>query len=175
MVKLDLNNVILETPRLRLVPLTQKYADDCFREFTPEVTTWMWPSPAKTVTDSEQYIMETTSKRVAGHEIVMAIVTKDEEFVGCTGIHEVDTHTPEFGLWLKVAAQNQGYGKEVIEALKKWTDENIDYAYIKYPVAVDNLRSRALVESIGGEVVGEFDRPTQDGRMLHEVEYHIFK
>lgn len=172
--KLDLNNVILETPLLRLVPLTQKYSDECFREFTPEVTTFMWPSPAKTVTDSEQYIMEATAKRVAGHEIVWAIV-QGEEFMGCAGVHEVDTHTPEFGLWLKVAAQSQGYGKEVIQTLKKWTDENIDYTYIKYPVAAENARSRVLVESIGGEVVGEFDRATQDGRLLHEIEYHIFK
>lgn len=173
--KLDLNTVILETARLRLVPLTQKYAEDCFREFTAEVTTWMWPAPPKSITDSENYIMETTSKRVAGHEIVFAVITKDDEFLGCAGIHEVDTHTPEFGIWLKVSAQNQGYGKEVIMALKEWTDAHIDYTYIKYPVAVENLRSRALAESLGGEVAGEFERPTQEGRLMREVEYHIFK
>ena len=173
---IDLNNVILETACLRLVPITQKYADDVFQEFTSEVTVWMWPSVPKSVTDTEKFIMESTLKRVAGNEIVFAILDKDsEEFLGCAGIHEIDTKTPELGLWLKISAQNQGYGKEVVQALKNWTDENVEYEYIKYPVATENARSRALAESLGGVAGEEFEKPTEDGRALREVEYRIYK
>lgn len=174
--KLDLSTVILETARLRLVPITQKYAADVFREFTSEVTVWMWPSVPKSITDTEKFIMESTLKRVVGKEIVFAVVDKDSgEFFGCTGVHEIDTKTPEFGIWLKIGAQSQGYGREIVEAIKKWMDETIDYEYIKYPVATENSRSRALAESLGGVAGEEFDTHTQDGRVMREVEYKIYK
>ncbi len=173
---IDLSTIILETARLRLVPLTQKYAADIFREFTTEVVVWMVPSVPKSVTDTEQFIMESTLKRVAGTEIVFAVLEKEtDEFLGCTGIHEINTKTPEFGIWLKMSAQNQGYGKEIVEATKNWVDENVDYEYIIYPVSTANPRSRALAESLGGVAGEEFEIKAQDGRTLKEVEYRIYK
>lgn len=173
---LDLNNVILETPRLRLVPITQKYREDIFREFTDEITLFMNPPTPTTIADVDKFIMDSTAKRTARREIVFAILDKDTgDFFGNCGVHEIDSKTPELGIWLKASIHGSGYGREVMQALKKWIDDTLDYTYILYPVAVENTASRALAEGLGGEAAREYDATTPSGKVMHEVEYRIYK
>lgn len=175
MTTLDLNIVTLETPHLRLVPLTEKYREDIFREFTAEVTRYMNPSPARTIADTDHFIMDSAAKRAARRELVLAITDKQKgEFYGCVGVHELDTSTPELGIWVKKSVHGQGYGREAIQAVKAWADENVDCEYLTYPVSKENAASRALAEGLGGELATEYDTTTPDGRVLHEVEYHIY-
>lgn len=37
----NIATIIIETERLLLVPITMQYAEEIFKEFTPEITTYM--------------------------------------------------------------------------------------------------------------------------------------
>ena len=115
----------LETERLLLLPISMKYCDDIFREFTKEVTVYMYPRAAEDVSETEEFINCSIDDLKNGSSLQMIVLLKNnQEFLGCAGLHRANTKTPEFGIWLKKSAQGQDFGQETINALKKWADEN---------------------------------------------------
>jgi [ribosomal protein S5]-alanine N-acetyltransferase len=95
--------------------------------------------------------------------------------LGCTGIHEIHSKNPELGIWLKKSVQGQGYGLETMTALKRWADENLDYEYLIYGVDQANIPSRRIPEKLGGRIVNKYNKTNLSGRVLHLVEYRIYK
>jgi RimJ/RimL family protein N-acetyltransferase len=115
----------------------------------------------------------TTNQR--GSNLQAVVLDKDDgSFLGCAGIHNIDTGTPEFGIWIKKSAHGNSYGKEAIIALKKWADENLDYEYLLYPVTEENYASRRIPEFLGGIVVREYDETNMSGNLQHILEYRIY-
>ena len=164
----------IESDRLRLVPISPKYREDIFREFTDEITVWMAPPTPKDISDTDVYIAKTQQEMREGTDLTVAITNKDtDEFLGCGGIHKINTKTPEFGIWTKKSAHGNKYGQEAIRTLKEWADENLDYKYIRYPVAKANMPSRKVAELLGGAIAREFIGTTGRGTPMEEVEYHI--
>lgn len=162
--------------RILLLPLSLEYKEPIFREFTPEITVFMSPTPPEKIEDTEKFILSTLEKMENGEEMVFAILEKEtKEFLGCAGFHNMSTQAPEMGIWIKKSAHGNGYGKEALEAVKKWADEKVDYLYISYPVAKDNSASRKIAESMGGKLVREFIGKKQDGMTFAEVDYRIYK
>lgn len=153
-----------------------KYKEDIFREFTAEITVFMAPSPAKKIEETEAFINSSLEKIEKGEEIVFAVLSKDtQEFFGCAGLHHIDTYIPELGIWIKKSVHGNGYGLEAMQMLKQWIEENLEYEYIYYPVAKDNIPSRKIPESMGGKLIREFVGIKYDGTSLDEVEYRIYK
>lgn len=164
------------TTRLLLLPISQKYKEDIFREFTKEITTYMYPRSPQNLSETEEFINSSLSEIETGNHFVLVILKKDsQEFLGCTGIHEINSKKPVLGIWLKKSAQSKGYGFEAITALKKWVDENLDYEYLIYDVDKANLPSRRIPEKLGGQITREYDKTNLNGRVLHIVEYRIFR
>lgn len=164
----------IQTTRLLLVPVSSGIREEIFRSFTEEITQYMRPQPSGDIKDTDAFIRTSRENMRKGSELVLAITNKDTgEFLGCAGIHQIDTRTPELGIWLKKEAHGNGYGKEVMRAMKDWTDENIDYTYLRYPVVKVNIPSRKLAESIGGKVAKEYVAKNQSGEDMDEVEYWI--
>jgi [ribosomal protein S5]-alanine N-acetyltransferase len=171
---MDLKNFRLATKRLLLVPISMKYKDDIFREFTPEVATYLYHKPGS-ITDTENFINQSLEKMSQGKSLDIVILTKDsQEFLGCSGIDFIDNNLQP-GIWLKKSAHNFGYGLETISALKKWCDDNLDYEYLIYPVDKDNTRSRQIPEKLEGEIFKESQITNLAGRVLNLVEYRISK
>lgn len=167
--------VEIETERLKLVPISMQWKMDCFREFTPEITTYMHPAPSKDPSGVETFINESLEGLQDGTNLQLVILKKDsEEFLGCAGLHQPHTKHPELGVWVKKSAHGQGYGREAMTALKQWTDAHIDYEYILYPVDRDNIPSRKIPESLGGKVHESYHKESESGRILHTVEYRIY-
>jgi hypothetical protein len=46
MVKMNLLDITIETKRLLLKPISYNYVDEIFKEFTSEITKYMYPKPA---------------------------------------------------------------------------------------------------------------------------------
>lgn len=165
----------IESERLLLVSSTQAHAPDIFREFTSEITTYMWPLPPEKISDTEDFIRESREKMEVGTDLQLTIFNKDTlEFLGGGGLHSLDK-IPEFGIWIKKAAHGHKYGQEAVEAIKKWAGENIEYDYLIYPVAKDNMGSRKLAEAMGGKIFKEWEGTPPSGRKSTFVEYQIFK
>ncbi len=172
---MDTSNIIIETKNLYLKSITLEYKDDIFKEFTPEITTYMVPKSAEKIEETIKFIETSIKENKEGSKFRVVILNKEnKDFLGCAGLHHIDRKNPELGIWIKKSAHGHGYGKEAIMALKEWTDRNLDYEHILYPVAVENQASRRIPEFLGGKIVREYDEVNMSGRKLHILEYRIY-
>lgn len=171
----DFTNIFIETPRLLLIPISSQYREDIFREFTKDITKFMFPQPNKDIAEVDKFIQESQKEMKKGTNMQMVLLDKEtKEFLGCPGLHHIDRKDPEMGIWIKKSAQGNKYGQEAMLALKQWADEHLDYEYIIYPVAIKNIASRKIPELLGGEVVREYIGENQLGEKMEEVEYRIY-
>ena len=166
----------ISTHRLLLQPISMEYKADIFREFTQEVTTYLYSKPSKKIQDTEIFIHQSLLKMEKGEELVVVILKKDsQEFLGCSGIHKINSKYPRYGIWLKKSAYKQGYATETIAALKLWAEENLDYEYLRYDLDKANTASRRVAEKMGGKIGREYDLINESGKVLNLVEYKISK
>jgi RimJ/RimL family protein N-acetyltransferase len=171
----NLLDLIIEGARLRLVAVSNNFEQEIFKEFTAEVTRYMFPSPAKNIEETRRFINESRHSMQIGNDLQFVIVSKStEEFLGCCGLHgEGKTRTPELGIWIKKSAHGDGYGREAIHTLVNWARNHIDFDYFIYPVDCKNIASRKIPESLGGQVVEEVKVETPASKILDEVVYRI--
>lgn len=169
-------NLTIKTERLLLKPISLKYLNDIFKEFTEEISFFMFSSSPKRISEAEKSIIDSVEKIKINQEAQQVIMNVSTgEFLGCVSLHHIDTSTPAFGVWLKKSAHGNKYGQEAVRALKNWAESNLEYEYLKYNVAVENVSSRKVVESVGGKIEREFVGKKQDGRKMNKIEYRIYK
>lgn len=172
---MDLSKVIIESDRLKLIPVSEEFAEDIFKGFTDEVTTYMFPKTPQKIDETLEFVRSSKEKMTKGTDLNMSIFDKaTSEFLGGVGIHNLQTDTPVLGVWIKKSVHGNKYGREAVTALKNWVDQNYDYKYITYPVDKRNIPSRKIAESLGGVIEAEYKKPNQAGRILDEVEYRIY-
>lgn len=165
----------IATDNLILKPITMEYKEDIFREFTHAVTVYTYPKPPEKLEDTVRFIEKTMKANQEGKNLQLVVLNKKtKEFLGCAELHNIDTKTPELGIWIKKSAQGNSYGKEAITALKSWADKNLDYDHISYPVAEKNYPSRRIPESLGGQIFQEYDEINMSGVKHHILEYRIY-
>jgi RimJ/RimL family protein N-acetyltransferase len=171
----DLLALNIEGVRLRLITISENFENDIFKEFTSEITRYMFPSSAKDIQETRHFIAESKRSMRIGNNLQFVIVSKPAgEFLGCCGLHgEGKIRTPELGIWIKKAAHGKGYGKEAIQTLVSWTWNNIDLDYLIYPVDRKNIASCKIPESLGGEIIKELKIETPTCKILDEVIYKI--
>jgi len=168
-------NERIESERLLLVPISMEYKDEIFKEFSENITAFMYPSSAKDIPETEEFINNSIKGLSEGNNLQLVILAKESgEFLGNAGLHDIDSRTPELGVWLKKSAHGNSYGKEAMTAMKKWADENLKYDYILYPVADKNIASRKIPESLGGKIEREYDEKMMTGKTHHMIEYRIY-
>ncbi|MFN2139024.1 MAG: GNAT family N-acetyltransferase [Candidatus Promineifilaceae bacterium] len=170
------SEVEITAERVRLLPISEDYAREIFKNFTPEVTYYMVPQPADCIDDTLAFINNARRGMEREENLQFVIVDKASgEFLGCCGLHGHGCPTtPELGIWLKEVAHGRRYGREAITAVKRWVDEHLRYSYLTYPVDRENIPSRKIPESLGGEIHEESLCPTRDGRFLDIVIYRIY-
>jgi RimJ/RimL family protein N-acetyltransferase len=172
---MDLSSTVIITPRLKIIPVTEKYVQEIFTETTPEVTKYLSFDNSGNIEDIFKFIKTSQSKMKAGEGMSVAILDKSTgEFIGCGGIDNINTRKPTLGIWIKKSAQGKGFGKETIQAFIDWIEINIPYEYIFYPVVKNNIRSRKLIESFGGILQEERVVTSPSGKVLDEVVYALF-
>lgn len=173
--KIDRENFSIETERLVLKPVSMEWKDDIFREFTHEITVYMFPDPPKEISETEDFIRETQKDADEGTEVHLVILDKASgEFLGIAGLHHMESTHPELGIWIKKSAHGKKYGREAIHGVKEWVDTHLTYEYIVYPVDRDNIASRKIPESLGGTVQREYEKKTISGGILNALDYHIY-
>lgn len=134
----------------------------------------MYPRSPSDISETEVFINESILVNGNGSELRLVVLKKEsQEFLGCAGIHGITGQTPELGIWLKQAAHGNQYGLEVITAIKKWADGNLNYECLIYPVDRRNIASRKIPEALGGIIFTEYDTKNLSGNILHILEYKI--
>ena len=166
---------IIETERLTIYPLEVKHTQDIYNNFNKEINTFMTSAPPKKLSDTEEFVSGAIKKNQDSKDFHVVFFNREGEFIGGGSLSHIDTSTPEFGVWVKKSAHGNKYGREAMTALKLWADQNIEYEYLKYPVAIQNIASRKIPESLGGIVKDEYKRMRrQTGKFLNCVEYRIY-
>lgn len=172
---IDLKSIVIESERLKLIPTSEDYAEDIFREFTDEITKFMMARTPQKIEETLDFIKSSRKKMEKGEELQVVILNKATgEFIGHGGIRKLKTTSPELGIWIKKSAHGQKFGREAVKALKEWAEKNFKYKYLEYPVDKKNIPSRKIAESLGGIVERELKKKNMTGNILDEVEYRIY-
>lgn len=180
----NIHKLIIETERLLLVPITMNYAEEIFKEFTPEITTYMFPKAAEHISETENFIQEAINKMLAGNNYQAVILDKgSKEFMGCVGLHIKHPTTPELGIWIKKSAFGKQIGREAVAWVSDRAQKNMEFDYLFYPVDQKNIPSRKIAESIwwivqtneNGEELVHMKATLDANKILHSVEYRIYK
>jgi RimJ/RimL family protein N-acetyltransferase len=151
--------LVIESRRLILQPISLDYSEDIFREFIDKVTKWLVRGPNESFEKTKEFIVGAIQSTKEGTQLKLIATSKENEFLGLCELKNPDTKTPEFGLWLKESVQGKGYGTELILALFEWASKNLDIDYFIYRADKENVGSwkiaEKLVEEFGGEFIGE--------------------
>lgn len=162
------------TARLQLVPLTERFEDDIFRFFTLDITAYMIPQPTGDIRDTREFIQNAITARQNGTDLEFAIIlTETGEFLGCSGLHEYHTPTPELGIWLKQEAHGHQFGKEAILGIMDFAASCLNPDYFIYKADRRNIASRRIPESCGGIMADRSEIRSDTGKQLDAIEYHI--
>ena len=86
----------------------------------------------------------------------------NDECLGMASLEDADSVWPELGLWLKESAHKLGFGRELVAALVAWGHASLGKGSFVYPVAVQNIASRGIAESLDGEIIGTRTNPKYD-------------
>ena len=109
---MKLEDTIIETTRLVLQPISEVYAEDMFNEFDFELTKYMCPAPPVHIDDTLDFVADAKDKLIKGTSYqCVVLLASTNEFIGCAGIHNLNTVTPELGLWVKRSQQKKDMGK----------------------------------------------------------------
>lgn len=173
---IQLLDVKIVTERLIIRPIDLVDLRPIAREFTDDITLYMYPPAARSTMDVAPFIADSLEglSNNTNLQLVAVLREKPDKFVGCIGLHKLATSTPELGIWIAKVFHRQGLGLEAIEALCDWAASEIDCDYLRYPVDRANSASRRIPETLGGEIEDEYDKIIPDGRMLNIVEYRIY-
>ncbi len=167
--------IFLETEHLVLKPIDICDAEAIFHFFTPNVTKYMYPAPAKTIDDTLSFIQGSINLRKQGKEIVwVARLKYDDTFVGCFGLHHMDTRTPELGLWIQEGLFGKKLGIEGMSEVIRYAQKNVIHDYFVYPVDRRNRASRNIPESWGGIYKKTYPVTGLSGNKLDIIEYWIY-
>lgn len=173
---MDLMKTLIKTESLKLQPIEFKYAQEIFNEFTDELTQYMIPQPSEDINVIFEFIKISLDGLKDGSNLQLIALKKDtHEFIGCIGLHKLDTSTPELGIWIKKSAHGNGFGLEAITELVNWAKKNIQFEYLKYPVDKRNYASKRIPEKNGGLKKREFNVVNPKGFELDIIEYWIYK
>ena len=150
------------TNRLTLRLFTEHDASEAFAAATPSVSRFMTWEPSISAEEFATVWRPWLSAMRAGSEFHF-VIRANSEFAGLAGLHGLKESLPELGIWLKELAQGHGYGYEAIEALIVWASQTFGPSAFRWPVAVDNIRSRKLAEKLGGVPIGTYNPPKYAG------------
>jgi len=168
-------NTILETKNLILTPIQLSDAEAIFHFFTPKITTYMIPAPAEKIDETIHFIEHSIQLRAENKEIVWVARLKfDDTFVGCMGLHHMDTKTPELGLWIQEGLFGKKLGIEGMSAIVQFAKDNLSIDHFVYPVDRRNIASRNIPETFGGILKKTYPQTGRSGNVMDTLEYWIY-
>lgn len=166
-------NFCLEFEDYKIVPISLHYAEEVFQSFTDEISHFIIPKSFKDLEEVNEFIKKAIQDNQANKKLQLLILHKNNQFIGGINLKKIQTKTPEFGIWIKKEYHGKKIGKKAITTLKNWAEQNFDYDYFIYPVDKNNIPSRKIPESLGGEIIREYQEVNQSGKTLNLIEFRI--
>ena len=175
----DISTLQIETERLVLKPVSMDYAEDFFREYNKEVAKNMSRQPTGNFVDTENFINEILEKMKNKKTIRMVILDKNKEFLGVVGFKFLDRKNIIPTIWIKITAQNKGFGTEAIIAMIGWAKEHLNFKTVDYDVVSGNVISTKIAKKLGGVFSRSFQKSDSQGKVsnldLYEIPNHNYQ
>ena len=169
------SSVTISGKRIKLVPISDLYADTIFKEFTDDITRLMMPATPTHMDQIHDFIHASISNMEQNLDLTFAILDKNtEQFLGVCALHgQHSPNEPILGIWLKKSAHGNHFGQEAIQHLAEWARLNLIYDFMVYPCDKDNIASRKIAEKLNGTIFKTAEVKSMSGRVLNEVAYKI--
>lgn len=165
----------VETERLNLLPVSDKYKNDILREFTAQITRYLPFTPKGNEKEVQDFLDKSRQGLIDGSDIVFVSTEKSSKaFLGCCGIHHISAESMTLGLWLKADIHGQGFGTEIIRGLINFIEVNFKPKYLIYPVEKDNIASRRIAEKLGFTMFKKYTQIKDEHTVLHMIEYRKY-
>ncbi len=164
----------IETNRLLLSPVYEEHTKYIFKYFNEKVITYMFPGIPKDISETREIVQKFIEQRKNNTDYVYAITLKtSQEFIGLVGLHHLRDKIPELGIWSKIEAHGNHYGREAIGGILKYA-EHLGIKKLCYPVDRRNIPSKKIALFYGGKLVTAYKEvKTPDNRILEEEIYEI--
>lgn len=164
----------IKTPRLVLAPFDMAYLEDYFREFNGEITRYQYPDPYQSLGGARAGLQDFLDGMERGELLFLSILTPDGAFLGGVEVHGLREPRPELGVWVKEAAQRQGYAYEALSHVLAYVDQAYQKTWYVYEADVRNRGSMKLVERFAFQTEGELDEfQTETGKDLRLQKFLI--
>ena len=166
---MDLSSVEITSSRLILKSFTHLDADEILQCITPTLTQYMSWDPPQTRQAFDDVCHAWLMNMKHGTELTCVIRNNaNHAFLGLVALHRVQSECPELGIWIREDQHKLGFGFEAVHCLAHWASHNLNIQQFSYPVAIHNLASRRIAESLGGIAHHYEKKPKYDS-----VTYHI--
>lgn len=161
---------VIETQRLLLRgprPGDGKELRAAISDSINELKEWMpWATGIPTEEEAEENVRNAFLKFLKREDLRLNIYLKGTEtLVGCSGLHRIDWSVPKFeiGYWCRTTHTRQGYIREAVEAIERFSFETLKAKRLEIRCDPLNIRSRRIPEVLGYQLEGTFrndDRST---------------
>ena len=169
---MDIFNLTIESKNLKYIVISSLYKEEIFTEFSQNITRYMFPQPANSIKEIEDYITKATKDWT---KLQMVILNKEtQEFVWCIGLINIHQKQPEINIWIKESLHGKWYWKECIMTIKNRAENNLNYEYILYPVAKENNSSIRIIEAIWWKLYKQYKWQNVHGKKIDLLEYRIY-
>lgn len=161
------------TQRTRLLPLSNEYINEYFKEFNSEITQYQYPDPFADISAAKDFLIRFIQRKKEGTSLVCVIVDMKGTFIGSVEAHGIDTTTPELGVWIAQKYQSKGYAFEAIKSLIDYIRTNQPVDYFVYEADCRNTGSIKLVNKLMGEKQRHEEFVTKSGKELKLDVFYI--
>lgn len=109
-----------------------------------------WIDDIQTLVDAQTYIQQGL-RQFASNDGFQAGIWLDDALIGSIGHHSIDWNNrkTELGYWLDKTHVGHGYMSSALEAVLQYSFETYQLNRVQVRIAVNNTRSRKLVENQG--------------------------
>lgn len=173
----DSEKIVIETERIVIEYIDKTFVDDIFSEKNNEqVNKYLANRTAKT---KEELInrLDITIEKNWKYDSFQFQVSKKwvQEFLALCAIKKADTLYPEIWLWIKESAWWKWYWKEIVGALIKQIQNNMNYEHIIYETFEDNISSIKIIESLWWILQEGWEmKDNYYGEKLKHIQYRIY-
>ncbi|MFT0211246.1 GNAT family N-acetyltransferase [Pseudomonas sp. F1_0610] len=165
------DDIVIETERMRLIPVHEGLKADIWHALTPEVTEFLPFDRAESIEATQGFIDYARSQLHKGEELTLAMTDKQTgQFIGCCGLHDISSELASLGLWLCAEAQGKGLGTEAIIGLIDFAKKQLKPSFLVYNVEKENTGSCRIAEKLGFSLHREWKQVKNEHKTRNMLE-----
>lgn len=165
--------MILKAEELVIVPYTDQYLEDYYREFTGEITRYQFAEPFGSPEAAGEYLDAQCGQMGQGDMLLLVILSDADEFLGSAEVYGLKETFPEIGIWLKRAAQGRGYAFRALTCLMQYLNDVYHKEAYLYEADIRNGASLRLAKKFRYQDCGVETHHMESGKELFLQTFRI--